>query len=155
MKRGVLRTAALMILLVIPAIASAKALAPLIVTGPDCPAGSARTVPWIMFEDRNGDGAYDFIIAGDCNGDVRGRPWQPNIQADPFVPTSADVPIGALPPGVVGISPELGFHEEASGLYSWTLVERTIEPGGGAEVCRIVRDADMGLSTTCDGRRMQ
>jgi hypothetical protein len=125
----------------------AKAMPPLLVVGPECGAGSARANRWVMFEDRNGDGTYDFVLRGDCDGNVSGRPWEGNVQADPWMPSTEDVLIGHLPVGVTGVThDDISMHEESSGLYSWTIVERVPT---GTEVCRIQRNAAMVLSCTC------
>lgn len=132
----------------------AKAAEPQFMVGGLCPPGSSRTRPWILMEDQNGDGYYDFMTAGDCNGDVRGRPWNPSVDELPFTPMETDIYYGRLPNEVANVHPDLSFTEEPNGLYSWLIIERvSITPGGmpgfGTEVCRIGRDADGVLSTTC------
>lgn len=128
----------------------AKAAEPVFMVGGLCPAGSARIRPWVLFEDRNGDGYFDFMTAGDCNGDVRGRPWNPSVDEAPFTPLETDIYIGQLPHDVANVSPDFSLSEESNGLYSWTIIERAgVAPGGGQEVCRVTRNASGVLSTTC------
>jgi hypothetical protein len=144
MRRTIQIICVLAVLLGIHAFAfAATALPPTIITG-SCPSGSARATKWIMFEDLNGDGTYDWVVAGDCDGSVRGRPWR--VMADPFDPTSDDLVIGQLPVGIAAVNPDLHSTQLPNGLYAWTLTERT---SNGAEVCRYERTDAMELTSTC------
>lgn len=144
-------TVALVFFAVVGAEALAKALEPLIALGPYCAAGSARGRTFLVFEDRDGDGGYDFITSYDCNGDVRGRPWNASMEEDPFIPLPTDKYIGHLPDDVVGASYEFIFNREQTGLYSWEVIERTsgLTPTSGIEVCRTSRNVNMELTCTC------
>lgn len=122
---------------------AATAAPPVLITG-TCPPGSIRLTKWIMFEDLNGDGNYDWVVAADCDGSVRGRAWR--TMADPFDPTIDDIPIGQLPVGVASVNPDLHYDQLPSGLYSWTVTERL---PSGAEVCSYTRTMTMQLTSTC------
>ena len=138
-----------LMLLAVPALALAKAATPLLVTGPACGPGSATAYPWILFTDTDGDGGYDFMTAGDCNGDVRGRPWNPSIDQYPFVPQPNDVYYGRVPEGTIGVHPSLSYEETPAGLYTWDVSLVSIGPGGASEVLRVSCDAHMSISMAC------
>ncbi len=124
---------------------AATAAQPVMIVGSACPAGSARAYKWVVFEDHNGDGQYDYIIQGGCDGSVVGRNW--DVQSDPFEPTSGDILIGRMPAGIVGVNPQLVMSmQQPDGLYTWTLVEYA---STGAEACRYERNAAQELASTC------
>ncbi len=124
---------------------AATALPPLLVNGPACPKGSARTNKWIVFEDRDGNGSYDFVIAGDCDGTVRGREWR--VSSDPFDPTPGDIAVGQLPANVsVAPTPDLSYTQLPSGLFAWTVTERATD---GTVICTYDRGVDMSLVSSC------
>ncbi|MBS1910822.1 MAG: hypothetical protein JST22_02435 [Bacteroidetes bacterium] len=136
-------TAAVVLAVTATAAVAATALPPLLVTGA-CPAGSARATKWCLFEDLNGDGIYDWVDFGDCDGVVRGHSW--SVSGDPFERHPDDVLIGQLPAGIVDVAPDLSYTQQPGGLYSWTVTERIPT---GVVVCVHSRNADMVLGSTC------
>jgi hypothetical protein len=119
----------------------------IMILGEPCGPGAARQNPWFCFEDRDGNGFYDFVTAGDCNGDVRGRPMRVNEKpGDPFAPMPGDTRIGKLPPGTFSKSAELITAVQPDGSHTWAIVERD---GAGLEVCRTTRNLDMSFGCTC------
>jgi hypothetical protein len=131
-------------LFIATALVAATALPPLLVNGSACPKGSARTNKWLVFEDRDGNGTYDFVIAGDCDGTVRGREWR--VVGDPFDPTTGDIAIGKLPANVSVANPDLSYTQMPSGLFAWTVTERATD---GTVVCTYERGVDMLLTSSC------
>lgn len=144
---------ALVLLTAAPALALAKALEPTVMLGPACGPGSARNRQFLVFEDRDGDGGYDFITAYDCNGDVRGRPWGSVHESEaPWIPLQTDFYFGHLSNDVVSINRSLSYTELPSGLYTWTLTEyggTGAGPGPGVELCSSGRNSNGNLWSTC------
>jgi hypothetical protein len=140
MRLGVMIAAAL----AVRSIAFAGTAAPPMLISGACPSGSARATKWILFEDLNGDGGYDWVVAGDCDGSVRGRPWR--AMSDPFDPTAEDIIIGQLPAGLANVNPELHYDRLPTGNYSWKVTERL---SSGAEACSHERTNAMELTSTC------
>lgn len=124
----------------------AAAADPMLVKLEPCPSGSKRPVPWLLYEDRDGDGYYDYVTAGGCDGTTKGRPLG-NVMTDPFAPTPDDSPLGRLPQGAIIDSVaahSIGMPPGGS-LYTWTVTEYY----HGTAVCSYSRTASGALTTTC------
>lgn len=127
-------------------VAEALPACPVLITFEACPGGSKRAYPWLLYEDRNGDGFYDYVTAGSCDGTTASRPL-PSVTANPFDPTEYDVPLGELPQGAgvdsVGV---YGVHvASGTGLYAWTVTEYH----QGVAVCTYGRNDAGALASTC------
>lgn len=136
--------------LLIPSIASAAAAPPLVVVGPGCAAGSARVSPFMVFEDRNGDGAYDYITAFSCDGSSAGWPWTPG-SVTPFTPPDNAIPVGVQPTCAMNTTYTFtSAYDTPSGLYTWTVTERNpaVGPGPGIIVSVVKRNASGSMSVS-------
>lgn len=105
---------------------------PLLVVGPACtqmPDGPppVRPFAFVVFEDRNGDGAYDFYIRYGCNGVAYEGAWNPQVQTDPFSDGNG-IPIAALPSGTDQVYYDLHYTGSLTitGGYMWTLDEKRV-----------------------------
>jgi hypothetical protein len=86
----------------------AAALAPLLVTGSACSGGG--TV-WTVYEDRNGDGTFDYRTRHDCDGSITA-----GIFDNVTTPTHlCDFPTG------IAVDYTLTTSLQSSGLYDWGL----------------------------------
>lgn len=119
---------------------------PILVVMSACPAGSKRPYPWLLYEDRDLDGCYDFVTVGGCDGSAASRPLG-STSSDPLQPTQWDVVIGQLG-GNAGIDSVAlhGIHlVSGSGFYAWTVTEYS----GGMAVCSYTRNDNGALFSTC------
>lgn len=102
----------------------AAAKDPELIVGSGCPAGSKRTHPWMLFEDRNGDGYFDHVVTGACDGSTAERDFNV-MPSDPWTLSPGDVPVGNLPSNAVASSIVLNEAHVVSstGLFVWTATE--------------------------------
>lgn len=102
----------------------AAARDPELIVGSACGAGSKRTHPWMLFEDRNGDGYFDHVVTGACDGSTAERDFSV-MPSDPWTLLPGDVAVGHLPSNAVADSIVLNeaHISSATGLFVWTATE--------------------------------
>lgn len=108
---------------------------PIFVPGEDCPPGSAVKNPWVVFEDRDGNGLYDYKTTMSCDGTLR---WGP---------LSSITEHGHLPVGVIGLHSQFSYSVCGNQLYSWQVV---LLDDNDVEVCRVEVNCSQFQSTTCE-----
>lgn len=125
----------------------ATAKEPQLITGEPCAAGSKRAVPWILFEDLDGNGHYDHMTVGFCDGSVSHRGFSV-MPADPWQHEPGDTAVGQLPP-TAAPSDTIAFNSasvsSATGLWIWTATEYH----QGTPVCSYSRTETGVITTTC------
>jgi hypothetical protein len=126
----------------------AEAIQPLLVTGPACGAGSARTYSYVIFEDRDGDGNYDWIISAACSGTISGAPWNGSTQQDLF--GGGGDPFGQIPVGDGQVTPPTIWVSPTSGpggFYTWTVTENWASNNSFASSFGRLANGDLTCST--------
>jgi len=93
---------------------------PLFVPGPVCiTTGNVPAEKWIVFEDRNGDGAYDYFTTGGCDRTVIGSRWSA-AGPGPLIPGDDAVALCTFP-SVGAVTYGLSSVQRPDGLYDWKL----------------------------------
>lgn len=124
----------------------ATAKDPELLLGDACPAGSARSHPWMLFEDLDQDGYYDHVTVGLCNGSTAGRDFDV-MPSDPWSLAPGTSAVGQLPV-IAGVADGIAFTEKhlaSSGLWSWAVIESC----QGTPVCSYARSESGTLASTC------
>lgn len=122
------------------------ALPPQEVVGPSCPPGGKRQHSTMVFEDRDGDGTYDYWIKYFCNGKANQGSWNPNEQID--WDESDGTPLGELPAfpgGPVYIEMTIDGTDPL-GRYIWTIREKRVSDN--AVVAETVRHPNGDMTYT-------
>ncbi|MBK8912568.1 MAG: hypothetical protein IPM61_14715 [Chlorobi bacterium] len=120
--------------------AALKPLAPLMVLGPECPPSSKLKNGFMLFIDSNGDGNYDYVVNGTCDGRVRGAVWDGSVSAPP------DREWGI--PGSGPFRAEVTSSQCSNERYSWEL--SFINTITGESSCSISSDCSGVISSTCE-----
>lgn len=117
------------------AVLAETAKPPLLVMGPSCESAECgpdqepvRQQSFIVFEDRDGDGTYDYYTRFSCCGISYQGPW--NTSINPWDPING-TPIGTLPNGPYESYPSLSTTGSftLAGGYTWTLKEKKVTDG--------------------------
>lgn len=124
----------------------ATAKDPELLVGSACATGSARTHPWMLFEDLNGDGYFDHVTVGLCDGSTSARDFDV-MPLDPWQLAPGDTAVGGLPPNVICNAVALhDVHMPSSGtMFAWTLTESY----QGTPICSCGRSDAGAFSTSC------
>lgn len=108
---------------------------PLLVMGPTCETADCgpdqqpvRQQSFVVFEDRDGNGSYDYYTRFGCCGISYQGPWNSSI--DPWNPAGG-TPIATLPMGSYETYPSLSYTGSFTlmGGYTWTLKEKKVSDG--------------------------
>lgn len=108
---------------------------PLLVMGPSCEGADCgpdqepvRQQSFVLFEDRDGNGSYDYYTRFGCCGVSYQGPWHSSI--DPWDPAGG-TPISTLPQGPYETYPSLSYTGSFTlmGGYTWTLKEKKVSDG--------------------------
>lgn len=124
----------------------ATAKDPELLVGAACPAGSARTHPWMLFEDLGGTGYFNHVTVGLCDGSTAGKDFDV-MPSDPWQLSPGQTALGQIPPAA-GVADSIAFTGKSltsSGLWSWSATEYS----QGTPVCTFTRTTAGTIGSTC------
>lgn len=125
-----------------PALRAGAAAQPQKVIGPACDPGQTREHSYMIFEDRDGDGNYDYWIKYFCNGKVHEGEWDPE---DMIGWEEGGTPIGTLPSLAEKVYLDLEITGTApNGSYTW--IAREKRRSDGALIAVTTRHANGSLT---------